>query len=343
VGWFPLGPHDIYDPWYRASRGYYSRVNLAGLRDRHGHSPHDIGSRIERHYAYFQRGRPMPDEDYAHRHPHGFTAVPAHSFASARDVHRHLLHVDPRHLAGASIETHGAPVKPGRLPARSAHARPLPGGGFHHPVVMRHVPAHSHVAQVGRSGNADPRHDATPRAVAHAAPPVRPSGPRNTVRMFRGDHLLPPRPALATHGATRPGELPSARFARQRPRSGPVQRPGVSFISREPAPTARRPAGTLPQVPHFQRTGSAISPQHQAAVRFEAGRRMHAPPTAYRPHVATPSRSDRNAPRPMPSYRRSNFRPPPRVLPERHTAPAHPPAAHGGHAPSSSHGSHWRH
>jgi hypothetical protein len=343
VGWFPLGPHDIYDPWYRASRGYYSRVNLAGLRDRHGRSPHDIASRIERHYAYFHRGRPMPGEDYAHRHPHGFTAVPAHSFAGAHDVHRHLLHVDPRHLAGASIETHGAPVKPGRLPVRSAHARPLPGGDFHRPVVMRHVPAHGHVALAGRGGSADPRRDATPRAVAHAAPPVRPNGPRTTVRAFRGDHPVPPRPALVTHGATRPGELPSARFARQRPRSEPVQRPGVSFIGREPAPAARRPAGTLPQVPHFQRAGSAMSPQHQAAAHFEAERRMHAPPAADRPHVATPSRSYRSAPRPMPSYQRPDFRPPPRVLPERHAAPAHPPAAHGGHASSSSSGSHWRH
>lgn len=339
VGWFPLGPHDIYNPWYHASRGYYSRLNLAGLRGRHGHGPHDIVGRIKRHYAYFHRGRPMPGENYAHHHPHGFTAVPAHSFAGAHDVHRHLLHVDPRHLAGATIETHGAPVKPGRLPVRGAHARPVPRGGFHRPVVMRHRPAHGHVARAGRSGSADSRHDTPPRTVTHAAPPVRPNAPRNATRAFHGNRPTLPRP-VPMRPATRPGQLPSARFARQRPHNKPVQRPGVSFIGREPPPAARRPAGTLPQVPRFRRTGPANAPQHQAAARFEAERRTHTPPATYQPRIATPPRS---APRPMPSYQRRNSRPPPRVRPARPAARPRAASRHGGHAPSSSRGSRLRH
>ena len=31
VGWFPLGPHDVYSPWYHASRNYYTGVNLANI------------------------------------------------------------------------------------------------------------------------------------------------------------------------------------------------------------------------------------------------------------------------------------------------------------------------
>jgi hypothetical protein len=148
-----------------------------------------------------------------------------------------------------------------------------------------------------------------------------------------------------THGATRPGELPSARFARQRPHNDPVQRPGVSFIGREPAPASRRPTGSLPQVPHFRRARPATSPspQHQAAARFEAEQRTHTPPATYRTRVATPPRSYRSAPRPMPSYQRPSSRPPPRVLPERHAAPARPPSGHGGHAPAASRGSDRRH
>ncbi|HUA80874.1 MAG TPA: FecR family protein, partial [Dyella sp.] len=31
VGWFPLGPHEVYNPWYRASRGYYTNVNMTNI------------------------------------------------------------------------------------------------------------------------------------------------------------------------------------------------------------------------------------------------------------------------------------------------------------------------
>jgi phage FluMu protein gp41 len=36
VGWFPLGPGEIYNPWYRASRSYYTQVNITNIYVRGG-------------------------------------------------------------------------------------------------------------------------------------------------------------------------------------------------------------------------------------------------------------------------------------------------------------------
>ena len=372
VGWFPLGPGEIFNPWYRASRGYYSRVNIADLRDRHGHSPRDIGSRIERHYGYFHRGRPMPGTDYAHHHPHGFTAVPERNFAGAHDVHRHLLHVDPRRLAKAPIEARGVHVKPGptgRLSSRSPRLRSLPTAGFRRPVVMRHAPTGGRFARAGRYNMTHPDYRASAGVGAHR-PAARPDPSRSNVRAYRGSHTtLPTPPHLVTaRDPQRPGELPSARFARQHrdTRGEHVQRPGVSFVGRgsEPSRETQRPAGSLPQVPRFERVRPLPrdTDARQSAARFEAARRMRderAPPATYRTNVATPPRSYNSAaprqynniPRrsynsaPHPDYRAPAFRQPPRALPERHATPTHPPASHGhgSHAPAPHRNNDHRH
>lgn len=373
VGWFPLGPHEIFNPWYHASRGYYSRVNIADLRDRHGHSPQDVAGRIERHYGYFQRGQAMPGTDYAHHHPHGFTAVPERSFAGAHDVHRHLLHVDPRRLANAPIEARGVRVKPGLVgqqPARHPRLRSLPTAGFRRPVVMRHAPAGNHFARAVRDNMAHPDYRAS-AGIATRSSAIRPDPARSNVRAYRGDHpaTLPTPPRLITaRDLQRAGELPSARFAQQHRdmRDEHVQRPGVSFVGRGPESSreTQRPAGALPQEPRFERVRQfpADTGQHEAAARFEAAQRMRderAPPATYRTRVDAMPRSYNDAsprqyndvPRrsynsaPHPDYRAPAFRQPPRVQPERHTPQAHsaPSRGHGGHAPASHQGNDRQH
>ncbi|SFK50149.1 DUF6600 domain-containing protein [Rhodanobacter glycinis] len=362
VGWFPLGPGEIFNPWYHASRGYYSRVNIADLRDRHGHSPHDIAGRIERHYGDFQRGRTSPGMDYAHHHPHGFTAVPERSFAEAHDVHRHLLHVDPRRLAHAPIEARGVRVKPvpvNPLSSRNPRLRSLPTAGFRRPVVMRHAPDDERFVRAGRYNVAHPDYRVS---AGIARPDVPPTTPRSNVRAYGGNHpaTLPTPPRLITaHDLQRTGELPSARFAQQHrdTRREYVQRPGVSFVGRgsEPSRETQHPVGALPPEPRFERVQSLPrdTGARESAARFEAARRMRderAPPATYRTHVDAMPRSYNNAaPRsynnipqrsynsaPHPDYRAPAFRQPPRVEPERRAPQAHsaPSRGYGGHAPA---------
>jgi hypothetical protein len=244
VGWFPLGPGEIYNPWYRCGRNYYTRINRHDWHDGRGHDRRNDDD-IRRHYEHFRTGRPEPDERYVNRNaPRGFTAVPGRTFADGRPVQRDVLRIDPRKLAGAQVSPHGIALRPvaGRAAPHSPHVRSLPANGFRREVVARHAPAAWH--RPGIAGNPD-----AARRIGGQASNVRLLNPRGgiqdarTSRADRGDihrmavegRALPPvarvtpvREAASTPAATagrpqtirrndlvdaRRGELPSARFA----------------------------------------------------------------------------------------------------------------------------------
>jgi len=144
VGWFPLGPGEVYNPWYRASRNYYTRVNVTNINVHNTYNQTTIINNINNSYNNYRSGQPVRDGHYANREaPRGFTAVPGNTFAGGSHVQRNLVKVDPRQLAAAPVLSRGAsqlrPVAETR-PALSAHARGLPAGGFNREVVARHAP-----------------------------------------------------------------------------------------------------------------------------------------------------------------------------------------------------------
>ena len=143
VGWFPLGPREVYNPWYRASRHYYTNVNVTNIYVRNVNRTTVINN-INNQYNYFRNGRPAPNVAYANRGaPHAFSAVPGRSFASAQNVRRNLVQGDPRQFAAAPVLTRGVAIQPSRAsfaPPRPANARPLPAAGFQREVVARRAP-----------------------------------------------------------------------------------------------------------------------------------------------------------------------------------------------------------
>ncbi|HEY8681744.1 MAG TPA: hypothetical protein VIM06_01115, partial [Rhodanobacter sp.] len=270
VGWFPLGPGEIYNPWYHASRRYYSNLNLGGLRGYRGHDRSTIARSIDNHYNSYRNGSPPRGEHYANRDaPRGFTAIPGRSFAGGQHVQRDLLHIDRHQLATSSVLPRGTNLRPaaGSLaPVRGAHARALPTNGFNREVVARHAPP---VQSSGRRFDPTTRVAGAQRAstygasvrVLNAAGPADQAG-SNRVGNPRGaagnsrwpfgtpgspSRNLPPTSNVAAGTPTdmqnrdpvrlRQGELPSARFAHppsDRNAAGqrePMPRSGVSYIS----------------------------------------------------------------------------------------------------------------
>jgi len=291
VGWYPLGPGDVYDPWYRGSRRYYTQVNVTNI---HVHNT-VIVNRVDRRYRNWHRGIAPPVRALRDGGPRGFTAVPGRNFADADRVQRHRLKIDAGKLAGARLLTRDAAPKPtphSFAPPRGPKARPLPAQGFRRQVVARHAPRLERVADRidARPRAAAPSHvrvlrphaDTLP-AVAHIAP-ARPAGKtpdvrrapaRNDTRAARvdvradrggaGEVRRPGAPARTAprEAALRPGELRSARFVRPHAaRPSTETRPGVSFISTAEADRERaaRAAPTLPQVPRLQRNDAPRAP-----------------------------------------------------------------------------------
>ena len=206
VGWFPLGPGEIYNPWYRASRGYYTRVNVTNIRVTNVYNRTTIINRINSRYGDYQRGVPGTDERHVNRFaPRGLTAVSGKVFAGGHRVQGDLLKVDQRQLARATVLPRGVAERPEAgsfARPRGAHARALPEGGFSRQVVARNAPpvVQSEHGDAGRRGI---------QPVAVAPSNVRVLGSRRAGLAERVDGVAPARAGPADRGrATARGGQP---------------------------------------------------------------------------------------------------------------------------------------
>jgi hypothetical protein len=365
IGWFPLGPGEVYDPWYRTSRRYYQRVNVANIHVRDSRRRALLAERIDHRYDGYRRGLPTRGDAYVNRRaPHGVTAVPAHSFVSAGRVQRDRLRIDPSRLARAPILRHDrllAPTPHSFAPGQATHVRARPTGSFDRAVVTHRPPA----GFAGPRATAQPGYSATRPAERQAAARPRlqpPQGERPSAgRLPAVPVIRPARPII--RGDQRVGELPSARFTRslrdespsrakqrvRREQASDASRPGVSYIPSARQDRQRQPVAsgaTLPAVPRIRQTPplpidqarrAEPMPQRPAASRDEPGRSVRMerrpPPSAEvfrQPRERPPMRIERQPTMPA----RSDVPAPRRPAPPVRAAPARPAQpARGNHRP----------
>jgi len=330
VGWFPLGPGEIYNPWYRASRGYYTQVNIVNIRARHGY---DYRTDIDDHYHRYQRGLPPSDGRHVNRDaPRGFTAVPGHDFAGGRNVRRNLVQVDARRRDDAPMLARGInqfrPNPDAAVMLRNAHARNLPSGAFHRDVVARHAPpAEAEAAQgMARSERANN----SPRAalpvsnvrLLNTQSPQLPNPP--AISRLNADTSEPGRyrnPAAGLRENAMPPTEPFARPARNE-NVGPRQampRPGVSYIStgnQNPVRPEYRGNPDLPPAAQIQRAeplDRLSAPHDERAPRYGADRRAQPAPTSIQnmPMRSNPEPRLQQPPAAPHGYVRDDVRPAP--------------------------------
>ncbi len=359
VGWFPLGPGEIYNPWYRCGRRCYTDVNIRNMRDRRGH---DHRADIDDHYNRYRHGTPSRGDHYANRDaPRGFTAVPGNTFAGGRHVQRNLVRVDPRRLAAAPLVSRDAnrlrPLAGSAPPSRNPHVRDLPAGGFNREVVARHAPpmvaqqAHdpgrrSHPLGAPRTGmpgsnvrvlspreNLDRgvRRVAVDRAGASSAVGSdarrAPGTPRQLPAVTRITAGTPAQTRHDNRAEVRDGaELPSARFAHPRDRSNAnpresMPRPGVSYISGANERPSRPAYRNSPTLPQVPQIQRVDPRNRPAPANDEHSQRYGANPAMRRSVPTTPSGPMRTAPEPR--FQRSE--PAPRGYVREQSRPMPPP------------------
>lgn len=321
VGWFPLGPGEIYNPWYHCDRHYYQRVNITNIYVHNTYNRTTVINNIDRHYADYRDGRVPADHHWANRTaPHGFTAVPGHAFADGRHVQRDLLRMDPHEIAVAPVLARGVntlrPTPRAIAPLRGEQARPLPTADFRRNVVAR-TPPPTALPVTHPAGDTAPR------------PMPRVQAPFNNVRV------------LNAHGGPRIAD--SGEPAREPTREPPmVDRTGSArgnLPRTEPAPVdmsrVRQPepvqAGALPSSSYAHPRGEprrlpAVAPIRsvdEPAPRVGAGD-LRDPGSRHA--VSSPRPADNNPPQPprferapadAPPYRREPAYQPPRYEPPR--------------------------
>ena len=138
VGWFPLGPRDVWFPGYHTSHAYFTNINISNTIVERG--------TLDGYYGHYRRG----DINYGEINYHNraiagaVVAVPAAAFVGARSVHTSAIAVNRETFANARVSSFAA-------------------------VAPTHA---SLVASTGRAGAVPPAAVLNRRIVAASAPPA---------------------------------------------------------------------------------------------------------------------------------------------------------------------------
>lgn len=333
VGWFPLGPHEVYNPWYRASRNYYTNVNVTNIRIARNINQVTVINNIHNQYNFYREGRPVTGVNYVNRDaPRAFTAMPAQAFASARNVQSNQVHVDPKQLASAPVvspATLQRPLPTSLAPPRSINARPLPAAGFNRQVVAVRAPAPTiaaaapvHAGQPASNVRVLNVQQNAPRIVSgqtfpHYTAPAQPqAAPRpGAPSLPQVPHFAPAQPTTQQVQQA-PHYVPPQREEQQAPRYLP-QQPQI-----QQAPHYAPAQPTVQQAPHFtppqpsmqeerQRQAIIEQQQRQQQERFEAEQRARQQYVPQQPREMQAPREIQRAPAYQPQPEPYRYQAPP--------------------------------
>jgi hypothetical protein len=334
VGWFPLGPREVYVPSYHVSAAYVTRVNISNTTVNTTTVTNVYNTTI------VNNSTTITNVTYANRNVQGaVTVVPQRAFASAQPVARAAVAVNAQQIAAAPVSARVAvaPTRESVLGAKAAtanHVTAPPAAVMNRQVIAKTPPppppvpfAKQQQALAAHPGQPLARSEVRslrPAATEAAHPMVKqaPPGKPATPNAFRPGNQPGNQPTAARPG--QPASTPPTNQPANRPGSQPApnERPGAAVPAqpnRPPSAQPNQPAPSQPSNrPETNRPPSAQPSQpapSQPSNRPETNR----PPSA-QPNRPTPeqpnNRPEANRPpaaqpnQPAPSNRPETNRPP---------------------------------
>jgi hypothetical protein len=320
VGWFPLGPREVYVPSYTADREYYRRLNRsARVEDR---IIEDRWQRAQRREAFAaNREQAMINQRFA-------TVVPTSAFVRSQPVMRSALQVQPQAIAAAPVAPVAAPPAPtasvvsataapsaapqpkaATAPAPQQQAAPADSSVPVAKTAIADMPTLARPATTEKSVAPGPKLVATqPKAATddkarQAAPTL---APRQGAAPPQLKGAVTPAPAQPA----KPGEPPKPQQAAPQPQAAPpvpAPAPQARPAAPAPGPQQAKPAEppkpqAAPPLPRSQQARPAEPPKPQAAPPA---------PAPQQPGRAAPQAAP--APQPQPQQARPE---PPRQQPQ---------------------------
>ena len=264
VGWFPLGPREVYVPSYHVSREYVNRVNISNTTVNNTTITNVYNTTI------INKTTNITNVTYANRNVQGaVTAVPQRTFASAQPVGRAAVQVSARDIASAPMSSRVAvaPTRESVLGARAATANRVaapPAAVMNRQVIAKATPPPPPVS-FAKQQQALAAHPGQPLAksevqtlrptnVAATQPMVRqaPPGKPATPNMGRPANQ-PSQPANQPSGTRpeQPGNPSSASQPLNRPGNQPApnERPGATSPAQPNRPSSTQPNQPVPTQP----------------------------------------------------------------------------------------------
>jgi hypothetical protein len=346
VGWFPLGPREVYVPSYPVSRAYVTNINVTNTR---------VETTVVNNYytnVVVNKNTTVTNVTYVNRG--GVTATNGAAFAGGQSVSRNVVKVDAKVVASAPVAASAPAITPTRQAVlgtgATARAHP-PAALATRAVVAKTAPPPPPVAFEKRA-EAIRANGGRPLAAAQ----TRQLQPAPTQAAARPNVKIAPAAAKAqpitAHPATasKPGQPPSAKppaaaankpaapnqpppaAAANKPAATTNQPPAAATANKPPA-TATKPANVPPAAanrPPAVENGPANAPPGAAnRPPAAANRPANTPPPAANKPPAVENRPANVPPAaankpPVPANRPAN--PPPARTPNDRPATAPPPA-----------------
>jgi hypothetical protein len=294
VGWFPLGPRDVYVPWYHASRGYFTNVNVRNTTIINN-------TYITNVYNDYSRGRPITGVNYAYRNDRALTAVSRETFVGARPVNAGRVEIGAAQLRGANVVSRVgiAPDRSSFVSANAARARAVPTAQtLDRRVIARTAPP-PRPASVATRIAAIQRNDAQPlptaqlRQISTRAPVAAGNGATPTRTTAQRVQVVGQ--GAAAKPLPIPARAPGA-VANGRPTTPVTPNGRPTVTPNNPAtPNGRAPAVTRGQTGTTPATSTPNTPEGRGmpSSRFSPNGQTHANPTVTpngtRPNPTTPA------------------------------------------------------
>jgi hypothetical protein len=138
VGWFPLGPGELWVPAYRASPRYFNQVNVSNTVVNRTVNITNVYNNV-----YVNKNTNVTNVNYVNQNVNGaVTAVPQNAMVGGRPVSQAAMHVPPNAVQSAQVQQ-AAPVAPERaavLGGRSVTSAAPPAAAMNRAVVARATP-----------------------------------------------------------------------------------------------------------------------------------------------------------------------------------------------------------
>jgi hypothetical protein len=346
VGWFPLGPREVYVPPYQVSRGYMNRVNVSNTTVNTTTITNVYNTTI------INKNTTITNVTYVNRNVQGAVmVVPQHAFASAQPVARASVAVNAQQIASApaSARVTVVPTQQSVLGARASTANRVtapPAAVMNRQVIAKRTPPPPPVP-FAKQQQALAAHPGEPLAKQEMQT-LRPAGAAAAHPMVK--QAPPGKPATPTTGhpgnpqnAARPGQPvpPPANQPGNRPANEPAtnQRPATVAEPSHPAPPAEtnRPSAAQPNHPVPPEPNNRPEPNRPAPNRPTQPPETYRPPAAQPNHPAPPepnNHPEQNRPEPKPNQPA----PPPQTHQPAEHQPLHtPPPVQAKPAPSPQH------
>ncbi|HKP65576.1 MAG TPA: DUF6600 domain-containing protein, partial [Casimicrobiaceae bacterium] len=135
IGWFPLGPRDVYRPPYRVSSNYFKQVNVSNTVINQVN--------ITNVYNNYRTNTNVTQTNYVNmRAPNAVTAVPPAAFAQSQNVSRVAVALPAAAIASAQVQTVArvAPARTAFVGAASVAKVKPPAAVEQRAVVARAAP-----------------------------------------------------------------------------------------------------------------------------------------------------------------------------------------------------------